>query len=80
MEVAAADVPNSCEDEHEWTKTSSSLSGDWSCSKCGVSTDGGPHDGRGYFPGRGKSKSFFRCRRIIIFGKDGTAIGWKSGE
>lgn len=41
--------------QHDWKKTTSSLSGSWICEKCGMYTDGGAHDGGGYFPERGRT-------------------------
>ncbi len=38
--------------QHDWVKICSSLSGDYTCRKCGRHTTGGLHDGGGYFPER----------------------------
>ena len=52
-------------DEHTWVKTCGSLSGQWLCSKCNKTGHGGPHDGGPYFPGRGESPEFFRCKPLV---------------
>lgn len=40
---------------HKFVMISSSSSGDWVCENCGQYVSGGPHDGRGYYPGRGQN-------------------------
>ena len=43
--------------KHRWEMITSSMSGMWQCAKCGKAVDGGPHDGGGYYPGRGQEVS-----------------------
>ena len=72
-------------DEHDWELLTTSASGHWVCRRCRVSGFGGPHDGGGYFPGRGEPPEFFFCpnkTKVIVF-EDGKAVsvGWvKDGE
>lgn len=40
---------------HKFKMISSNSSGDWVCELCGLYVNGGPHDGGGYYPGRGQS-------------------------
>ena len=52
---------------HVWSKQSAALSGDWRCVLCGHMVTGGPHDGKGYYPGRGQKIG--DCQGVVKIAK-----------